>query len=100
MSLARVCPLELFTPGIGGEMTTVAPGRKLAPTSVMRIRSAPWLANSGEMLVRDGPGTAVVTVSITAFEVIPGLAASGLNTVTWSAAGKLTSEAKIVAVTW
>jgi hypothetical protein len=52
------------------------------------------------MLVRDGPGTAVVIVSITAFEVIPGLAASGLNTVTWSAAGKLTSEAKIVAVTW
>jgi hypothetical protein len=96
-SPAGVCPLELVTLANGGEMTTVAPGLKFAPTSVICARSAPWATNSGEALVRTGEG-AGVTVSGIALEVVPPPAAEGLNTVTDSVAGEATSDAKTVAV--
>jgi hypothetical protein len=97
-SLARVCPLESVTAANGGEITTVAPGRKFAPTSVILAWSAPCPVNSGEALIRLGAG-ATLTVSVTGFDVSPPLTAvGGSNTVTCKAPGVAISEAKIVAV--
>lgn len=96
-SVARVCPLESLTAASGGEITTVAPGRKFAPTNVIRMWSAPCPVNWGETLIRLGEG-ALLTVSATALEVSPPPAAKGLKTVIDSVAGVAMSDAKIVAV--
>ncbi len=97
-SVARVRPLDWLRLGSGGEITTVAPGRKFEPTRVIWIRLPDCAENSGDELIRIGAGAAV-TASGTAFEVSPTPpAASGLNTVIWRLAGVTMSVAKIVAV--
>jgi len=84
------------TAASGGEITTVAPGRKFAPTSVILTWSAPCIVNSGETLIRLGE-RAMLTVSGTALEIstpVPKI----LATVTCSVAGVAISDAKTVAV--
>jgi len=84
------------TAASGGETTTVAPGRKFAPTSVILTWSAPCFVNSGETLIRLGGGP-MLTVSCTALEVSRPVA-KVLTTVTSSAPGWAISVAKTVAV--
>ena len=96
-SAARVCPLDWPTLWSGGEITTVAPGLKFDPTSVICMRLAPCVENSGDELIRTGTG-AVPTMSDTGFEVRPPPTANGLKAVTCNVVGVAMSEAKIVAV--
>ena len=89
--------MESVTEAIGGEITTVAPGRKFVPTNVSRTWSAPCPVKPGETLMRVGAGT-LLTTSGTAFDVRPPRTARGSKTVICSAAGVAMSVAKIVAV--
>jgi hypothetical protein len=94
-SVAGVCPLEAPTVASGGEIMTVAPGRKFAPIKVILRWSAPCPVNSGETLVRLGEGAALATICA-AFEVCA-RPPKGLKTVTTSGAEVARSDAKTVA---
>src|SRR5262252_1049828 len=98
MSVAACVAVELLRLASGGEIITVAPGRKFAPIKVICTRSVPCVARLGPILVKDGGGAgtpAGVTVKIAGLEVSP---VAGSRTVIWSAAGTATSEARMIAL--
>ena len=82
-SVAALVPVETATDGSGGEMTTVAPGRKFVPINVSRTLLEPGAANPGETLVSVGAVPAAVTRRRSGFEVKPppGTPATGVNAV-------------------
>jgi hypothetical protein len=92
ISPARVWPFEFPTLASGGEITTVAPGRKFVPTSVILIRSAPRVENPGETLVRTGPGKAAAVKFIGLEVDPPPRVANGLK---WALARVLLSHCHI-----
>ena len=95
-SPACVCPVESPSAASGGEITTVAPGLKFAPSSVMLTRSTPTVVNPGCALVSCGEA-ASTTVSCTVFDGVDNPPFI-FRTVIFTAPGVAMSEAKIGAV--
>jgi hypothetical protein len=60
--------VDALSEASGGEITTVAPGLKFAPTSVICTWLSPRTGNPGAALMRMGAGAGGLTVSVTVFE--------------------------------
>jgi hypothetical protein len=90
--------VEALNEANGGEITTVAPARKLDPTSVMRTWLAPCTGNPGDALVKDGEAAGLATASVTALDVSLPPVTERSETVTGSEPAEVTREAGTVAV--
>jgi len=97
-SVACTLPVDALNDASGGEITTVAPTRKFAPTSVIRTWLAPCTGNSGEALVKNGEGTGAATMSVTALDVSGAPVGARLTTETESVPVEAISEAGTVTV--
>ncbi len=61
-------PVDWLSAASGGEITTVAPGLKFDPTSVICTWLAPRTSSPGVALVNTGAAPGLATVSVTVFD--------------------------------